>query len=463
MRQRTENVLVVEDDGALRDLLTNELDDRGYQVHSVDCVDAARQAFRQRSIDLVISDLRLPDGSGLDVLNIAMNTQPRPAVILITAFGSVPQAVEALKSGADDFLTKPLDLDHLGVRLERVLEHRRTNASLEALRRKLRHTERGTSFHGMVGESDVMQQLFAIIRQVANVDDPVLITGESGTGKELVAKAIHAESKRAKRAFVAINCASVPEALLEAEFFGHTANAFTGARSARAGLFAEADGGTLFLDEIGEMPAALQAKLLRAIQEGRVRPLGGAEEVPVDVRIIAATNRDIEADVRAGIWREDLYYRLETLSLKIPPLRRRGDDKLELTAHFLATLAAQRELPQLKLSEAALAAVRAYPFPGNVRELGNALARAATFCDDGLIDVQHLPARMRTQDTAPEQGHDPLGINAQPWPTLAQIEARYIRWVLERTGNNKKKAAEILDVGRRTVYRKLEEPGGNES
>ena len=302
-----------------------------------------------------------------------------------------------------------------------------------------------------------MQQLFASIRRVAMVDEPVLISGESGTGKELVARAIHAESPRAERCFVAVNCASVPEALLEAEFFGHTANAFTGAGAARRGLMAEAHGGTLFLDEIGEMAGALQAKLLRALQERTVRPLGGTEETRVDVRIITATNRDLEAEVEAGRWREDLYYRLEALALEVPPLRERGsEDRVVLAAHFLAALAAQRGLPGLRLAESAFDALHSYAFPGNVRELGNALARAATFCEDGEIELRHLPRRIREKLSHSGHDADPLGINAEPPPTLAQLEERYIRWIIGRTGNNKRRAAKVLDVGRRTIYRKLD-------
>jgi transcriptional regulator with PAS, ATPase and Fis domain len=290
------------------------------------------------------------------------------------------------------------------------------------------------------------------------VEEPVLITGESGTGKELVAKAIHAESKRAAKPFIAVNCASIPEALLEAEFFGHTANAFTGARLARRGLFAEADEGTLFLDEIGELPQPLQAKLLRTLQERSVRPIGATKEMPFDTRIIAATNRDIAADVADGSWREDLYYRLDALALAVPPLRERGDDRAVLIKHFLAVLASERNQPSLRLAEPAFDALHAYHFPGNVRELSNALARAVTFCENGVIELHHLPERIRGTPRLKPAGPDPLGILGQPPPTLADVERRYIQWILARTDQNKRRAARILDVGRRTVYRKLAGP-----
>lgn len=463
MNTNTAEVLLVEDDAALRDLIASELDERGYAVVATADAGGAARVLEERKPDLVLSDLRLPDGDGFDVLERARGHDARPAVIMITAFGSVPQAVEALKAGADDFLTKPLDFEHLAVRIERALAHRRTDVTLRSLRQSLRDEGRDAFFHGMIGDSPIMQTMFESIRRVARVDDAVLITGESGSGKELVARAVHAESARRDGPFVAINCASVPEALLEAEFFGHTANAFTGARTARRGLFAEAGGGTLFLDEIGEMPAALQAKLLRVLQEKRVRPLGGGAETAVDVRIVAATNRNLEKEIAAGRWREDLYYRLETLSLHVPALRDRGDDRLALAAHFLAALATERGLPKLTLADDALALVQRYPFPGNVRELGNALARAATFADNGRIRARHLPERMRNVAHAPTatDGGDPLGLQAGKPPTLAEIEARYIRWILDRNGGNKKRAAEILDVGRRTIYRKLADDAGD--
>jgi DNA-binding NtrC family response regulator len=455
-RREADRLLIVEDDAALSELLASELDDQGYTVEVAAGRAAALQSLRRDAPDLVLTDLRLPDGSGFDVLSAALEHGCRPAVVLITAFGSVPQAVEALKAGADDFLTKPLDLDHLAVRVERALAQRRTSVTLANLREAL--CDRDSLFHGMVGHGGVMQQLFATIRRVAHVEDPVLITGESGTGKECVARGIHAESRRRDEPFIAINCASIPEALLEAEFFGHTANAFTGAGAARRGLFAAADRGTLFLDEIGEMSPALQAKLLRAVQERRVRPLGAAIEESVDVRILAATNRDIEAEVKAARWREDLYYRLETLSVDVPSLRERGSDhRTALLAYFLASLAAQHGQPQLHLSEDAFEALQRYSFPGNVRELRNALTRAATFSEGGSIAVRHLPERMRSNLREPPGGADPLGLDGDPPPTLAQVQERYIRWIIDRTGQNKKRAAQLLGVGRRTIYRKLEE------
>ncbi len=462
MNAQTESaaVLVVEDDDDLRALLVSELDDLGYRVTEAADRAGAMHELEAGNPDLVLSDMRLPDGDGLDILSMARAHQAQPAIIMITAFGTVPQAVAALKAGADDFLTKPLDLDHLAVRVARVLKVRNTEVMLKGLRENLGGGDREHLFNGMVGRSAVMRRLFDYIRRVAQVDEAVLITGESGTGKELVARAIHAESGRAEGRFIAINCASVPEHLLEAEFFGHTANAFTGAGRARAGLFAEAHGGTLFLDEIGEMPSSLQAKLLRVLEDGRVRPLGSTDELDVDVRILAATNRDLEGEVREGRWREDLYFRLETLTLKVPPVRERGsEDRLALADHILAGIAADRNLSRLRLSPEAYELIVRYSFPGNVRELGNALARAATFCRDGVIEAGDLPGRMRPQLQASPAAADPLNVTQDPPPTLAELERRYIRWILSATDNNKKRAAEILGVGRRTIYRKLDFEG----
>lgn len=443
-------ILIVEDDDALRTLLADELAEHDYTVETAPGIKSARHYLATNPCDIVISDLRLPDGNGMDLLESLRAQAGSPGIVLITAFGSVPQAVEALKKGADDFLTKPLDLEHLVIRVDRVLAQRRARADLDALRG-------ASEFHGMVGSSTVMQRLYTAIRQVARSSEPVLVTGESGTGKELVARAIHDESERKDGPFVPVNCASIPEALLEAEFFGHTAGAFTGARGARAGLFAEANGGSLFLDELAEMPLALQAKLLRVLQDHKVRPVGGNTEIEIDVRIITATNRKLEDEVAAGTVREDLYYRLEALQLHLPPLRERGDDKIELAAHILARLSRDLGRPSLMLADATLEMIQKYPFPGNVRELQNTLTRAATFCSGNRIEPRHLPDRVRAGGEEESQANsDPFGLGDAMPITLAELERRYIRWVLEYTGDNKRRAAEILDIGRRTLYRKLE-------
>ncbi len=316
----------------------------------------------------------------------------------------------------------------------------------------------GGDFHGIVGVSEPMCALFDAARRVARAEAPVLITGESGVGKELVACAIHKEGPRAQHAFVPVNCAGIPSDLLESELFGHAAGAFTGAQGARKGLFAEANGGTLLLDEIGEMSWDMQAKLLRVLEDRRVRPVGADRERSLDVRIIAATNRDLEGEVRAGRFRDDLFYRLDTFALRVPPLRERGGEDLDrLTRHFLALMNTRRPC---RLADEARARLHGYAFPGNVRELANVVERAATFCRDGLIRSADLPPRLRAAPAqASADGAAPFTIAAEDdLPTLAEVGRRYIEYVLAHTDDNKQRAAAILAIGRRTLYRRLGRP-----
>lgn len=456
-------ILVVEDDQALRELLIEELTDAGYEIRSAGDAETAMAALREQPSELVVSDLRLPGASGLELLR-ALNEHPsRPGFIMITAFGTVEQAVDALKQGADDFLTKPLKLDHLRISVERVLQRRRLQEEVTRYRKLLGEA----GFHGMIGRSAAMRQLFDNIRMVARAGGPVLVTGESGTGKELVARAIHAESTRSAGPFVAVNCAGIPPELLESELFGHTAHAFTGAHQARKGLFAEADGGSLLLDEIGEMPMEMQAKLLRILQDGRIRPIGANQEEQLDVRIIAATNRDLEADVRANRFREDLYFRLETFSINVPPLRDRGDDAELLTVHLINEFNLKLQRKVQGISSAALDRIRHHGFPGNVRELSSAIERAVAFCRGEEIEVSDLPERLREAsaggepDGAPRPAGGAAGrlldaaLGQEALPSLSELERQYIELVLEQMDGNKRQAAEALGIGRRTLYRRL--------
>jgi DNA-binding NtrC family response regulator len=461
-------ILVVEDDQALRDLLTDELSDAGYDIAAAGDAETAMAELRENPAELVVSDLRLPGASGLELLK-ALNEQPsRPGFIMITAFGTVEQAVDALKQGADDFLTKPLKLDHLRISVERVLQRRRLQEEVTRYRKLLGDT----GFHGMLGRSAAMRQLFDNIRMVARAGGPVLVTGESGTGKELVARAIHAESTRSAEPFVAVNCAGIPPELLESELFGHTAQAFTGAQQARKGLFAEANGGTLLLDEIGEMPMEMQAKLLRILQDGRIRPIGANQEEQLDVRIIAATNRDLEADVHDNRFREDLYFRLETFSINVPPLRERGDDAELLTVHLINEFNLKLQRNVRGISAAALERIRRHSFPGNVRELSSAMERAVAFCRDHEIAISDLPERLRegSVDGKTEEPRTTSGAAARlldsalgqdTLPSLGELERQYIGLVLAKMDGNKRQAAEALGIGRRTLYRRLgDEEGG---
>lgn len=447
-------IAVVEDDPGLRELLQEELESGGYRVAAYETAELLLVQLEQQFPALIISDIRLPGMSGMELLGQLQQREKQPPLILITAFGTVDQAVDALRQGADDFLTKPLDLEHLLVSVERVLDYHQLRDEVEAYRRSVNAKLQGPG--GIIGASRVMRQLYSEIEQIAAADGSVLILGESGTGKELVAQALHQQSQRSDGPFLAVNCAGIPSELLESEFFGHAAGAFTGARNARAGLLKEADGGTLLLDEIGEMPLALQAKLLRVLQEGTMRPVGSDQEVRVDVRILAATHQDLEQRVAAGEFRADLFYRLETFSLSVPPLRQRGDDIELLAEYFIDQLHQQQPKPVQGLSAEARDLLYGYRFPGNVRELQNAIERAYTFCDSDFIEPEHLPARLRQNESA--QVAAPVSTPAH-WPTMQELQADYVRKVLVYTEGNKQQAARILGVTRRTLYRWLTNDG----
>lgn len=450
-------ILIVEDDPAILELLEEELQEAGYGTLGAASAEEALATLSHTPAAVVISDVRLPGMSGLELLERLRTEQSPCGFIVITAFGTIDQAVEALKLGADDFLTKPLDLESVREAVFRVLEHRR-------LAERFHRAGPPRHFHGIIGESEAMQGLFHDAARLAKSDAPILVLGESGTGKELLARAIHAESPRAEGPFVAVNCASIPGELMESEFFGHVKGAFTGASDHRQGLFQSARGGSLFLDEIGEMSPELQAKLLRALQEKTVRPVGGEREEPVDVRIIAATHRDLEQAIETGQFRNDLFYRLETFSLRIPPLREREGDVERLITALIDKHAGAQEKPIESIEPAALEALLGYPYPGNVRELENAIMRAVTLAEAGEIRLADLPERLREQaSTSRRESREALAGSlvpsapAQTWPSLEEVEQRYIRKVLDATGGNKRRTADILGIARRTLYRRLDD------
>ncbi|QFS87940.1 MULTISPECIES: sigma-54-dependent transcriptional regulator [unclassified Marinobacter] len=457
MSDSVATILLVEDDQSLGQLLAEELEMDGYTMLRAGTVDEARQQLGEQRPSLIVSDLRLPDGDGLQVLSFQQAEHPGIPFIVITAFGTVDQAVDALKAGADDFLTKPLSTDHLRLKIKRLLAQADINRQLA----EIQASQNGGNNLGLVGDSPAMARLRTEIRQVARSQAAVLINGESGTGKELVARAVHQQSDRAGQAFLAVNCAGIPPDLMESEFFGHEAGAFTGARQGRKGLFAEASGGTLLLDEIGEMPLALQAKLLRVLQEGSIKPVGSDHEETVDVRILAATHVDLMKAVEQGEFREDLYYRLETLSLGIPPLRERGEDVELLAMHFLKEACRRHNRGFIKLSDVTLRVLRDYPFPGNVRELSSAIERAVTFCEGDTIQPEHLPQRIRKRQGASAQPlAAPGSVNLSEWPTLEALQQDYVRRVMAAVDGNKRRAAQILGINRRTLYRWLETETG---
>lgn len=457
-------ILLIEDDQALSRLISDELEAEGWTLVVHHQIQPALEWLQGNQPALIVSDLRLPDGNGMQVVEQVVTNWPeaqRPGLIVITAFGSVRQAVQALQAGADDFLTKPLDLEHFLLAVERVVATRKLHDELFQFRK----LNRQPAFHQMYGRSDAMRNLFEQIKVIGRAQGPVLINGESGTGKELVAKALHAESDRADGPFLAVNCAGIPQELLESEFFGHAAGSFTGAKKARKGLLQEANGGSLLLDEIGEMPMAMQAKLLRALQDGSIRPVGQDTEEQVDVRIIAATHRDLKQKVADGSFREDLYYRLETFALSVPPLRDRQEDKEILAQQFLQQLAVAQGRHIKGFSDKALQIIRQYAFPGNVRELQNVVERAFAFCTEDWVQPEQLPARLLENPSATpaaknepalESRNDALLAGAV-LPTLEQLQKRYVQMVLHEVDGNKRRAAALLGIGRRTLYRWLDD------
>lgn len=443
-------ILIVEDHPGLAELLTDELKEQNCTVRHAARAEDAVPVLSSFRPDLVVSDLRLPGMSGIDLLRQVQGLPSPPGFLIITAFGTVRQAVDALKAGADEFLTKPLDLEHFTHVIRRILETR-------ALRREvagLRKTPADDRFHGMVGGHRSMRALFQQIGRVAPAEGPVLVLGESGSGKELVASAIHALSPRRDKPFLAVNCAGIPETLMESEFFGHVEGAFTGAGAGREGIFQAANDGTLFLDEIAEMPMALQSKLLRALQEGKIRRVGSNREENASPRIIAATHNHLENAVREGRFREDLFFRLETFTLRIPPLREREEDIERLAHRFLSDFNAQAGKQIRGFTPAALDLLRGHSFPGNVRELRNAVERAVTFCDSPRIQPSHLPARIRAGRSGGPLKPGPASFPNPPVP-LSVLEVQYIHHVLDHTGGNKKKAADLLGITRKTLYNKL--------
>ncbi|MCA1792466.1 MAG: sigma-54-dependent transcriptional regulator [Desulfotignum sp.] len=457
------NVWIIEDDQALGNLLCEEIQDAGLDARWMPSAEKAMQAMEEALPDLIVCDLKLPGMDGLTFLKKVRNQDLEffPGFLIITAFGTISRAVEALKAGADDFLAKPLDLEHFILAVHRTLERKHLSKTIARMQGFLS----SEGFHGIYGQSAPMQYLFDQIRQVARARGPVLILGESGTGKELVAGAVHKESERADGPFLPINCAGIPENLMETELFGHAQGAFTGAGKSRRGIFVEAGGGSLLLDEISEMPLFLQAKLLRVLQDGKLRRVGENVEDQVDVRILAATHRNIEEEVRSGQFREDLFFRLETFTLKIPPLRERGEDIEILADRFLQQFSLGLGKTVKGFSSRALDLMLQYPFPGNVRELRNAVERAVTFTTGNHVRVAHLPARIRKHAMKAEPSlSDEFAFMAEneTIAPLDEIERRYMQHVLNRVGGNKRRAAALLGIGRRTLYRRLgDDPSGS--
>ena len=444
-------VWLVEDDAEMNELLRSQLARRGYEPVAFASAAEALARLAHEDADVVVTDVRMRGTDGIQLCAQLREARPDVPVLVITAFGSLDTAVAAIRAGAFDFLAKPFEIEELVFRLDRALQHRRLASEVK----RLRASQQGP-VEELAGESDAMRRLRELVARMAPHDSPVLILGETGAGKERVARALHRHGLRPNGPFVALNCAALPEHLLESELFGHARGAFTDARASRSGLLVHANGGTLFLDEIGELPLALQPKLLRALQEQRVRPIGGEQEVPFDARIVAATNRDIDAAVEEGRFREDLLFRLDVLRIDVPPLRARGGDVLLLARQFLAERAARADKPVKDLSHAAAEKLLVYPWPGNVRELQNCIERAVALTQHDQILPEDLPERIRSFGRAHVvvASDDPAEL-----VPLEVVEARYIARVMESVGGNKSLAAQILGVDRKTLYRKLRQAG----
>jgi len=453
-------VLVIDDERGILDTISILLRGEGFEVTALQNGREALDRFDELEPDIVLTDIRMPSISGIEVLESVRSWDPQTPVILMTAQASLQSAMKAVNEGAFYYLQKPFSNDELVVLCKRAVETRRLSSENTALKKEIRRREH-SQVSRPIGNNRAFGEVLKLAGMVAPTDSTVLITGESGTGKEIVARYIHQLSEREEGPFVSINCGALPESLLESELFGHVRGSFTGAVRDKDGLLVAARGGTFLLDEVGEMSPALQVKFLRALQEREVVPVGATEPVRIDVRIIAATNRDLEQEIRRGAFRSDLYYRLNVITLHLPPLRERMEDIPLLAEHFLAGLTRIENggPPQaFRLTDDALAALQRYDWPGNVRELENALERAAILARGEVIDVSTLPARIMEPQVAPLVSERPATN-----PTLELVERAYILWVLQAEGGNKARAAEVLGIDPSTLYRKLNRYGMAES
>jgi two-component system response regulator PilR (NtrC family) len=448
-------ILVVDDERSMQEFLEIFFRREGFDVTTAGDVETALLAIEADDFDVVISDVQMPARSGLDVLRGVKEVSPDTVVIMITAFANTETAIAAMKEGAYDYITKPFKVDELRLVVEKALEKKCLASENRRLRSELR-SQLGK--RSLIGNSPAMQRVYELIGRVADTRTHVLISGESGTGKELVARAIHEGSERREHPFVAVNCGAIPENLLESELFGHVKGAFTGAVQNKAGLFEVAEAGTLFFDEVGELPASLQVKLLRAIQDKKIRRVGGTSDRDVDVRIVSATNRRLEEEVAAGRFREDLYYRLNVIQIAVPPLRERMEDLPLLVHHFLERYAGELGKPVQGFGDAAMQRLLAYRFPGNVRELENVVERAVALSRDPVIDVDALPPAI----VNPGRGSSAQLIPAsgvQIDEVVNDFERRILLEALQRTGGVKKRAAQLLGISFRSFRYRLEKLG----
>jgi len=443
-------ILVVDDDREMCSFLAEILGEEGYIVDAVQDGTAALDLFTRNHFDLVITDLKMPRMTGTELLRRLKEIDPECLVLLLTAFGTIDSAVDAMRAGAFHYLTKPFHTDEMLIQVERAMERRTLREELKRLRTEVQARDR---LHNIIGQSEAMQKVFETVAQVSDLFANVLITGESGTGKELIARAIHFNSSRATGPFVAVNCAAIPETLLESELFGYVRGAFTDAKKDRRGLFQEATGGILFLDEISEVPLNLQAKLLRALEDKEIRPLGANQAEKVDTRVLSASNRILDDMVRQGTFRPDLYYRLNVIRVELPPLRERSEDIALLVDHFIRKFSDSARRKVTGIQEEALTALKNYSWPGNIRELEHTIERAVLLGRGSTVGIDDLPPQL----AACGESAVVLGAALAKQLTLRDLEREYIGKVLQTTQGNKTEAARILGVDRTTLYRKLED------
>ncbi len=440
------SILVIDDDREMTEMLKDALN-RDYEVDTLIDSTKAEEKLKSKQYDIVLTDLKMGEIDGFAILKMIKEFSPETEVIIMTAFGTVETAIQAIKEGAFDYITKPFKISGLRHTLKKALETKRLEKENLLLKKILQERYQ---FYNIIGKSPKMQKIFDLIEKVSKVDSNVLIEGESGTGKELVAKAIHFNSPRNKGPFVTINCAAIPDNLLESELFGFVKGAFTGANQSKKGLFLEADGGTIFLDEIGDMSLNLQSKLLRVLEEKLIRPLGSTQQIPINVRIIAATNQDLKKAVEEKKFREDLYYRLNVINITLPPLRDRKEDIPLLIEHFVKEFSEKYNKKIKRVEPRIISCMEEYEWPGNVRELENTIERAVALTDGETIeevDIPHEKCRLPTNTS------EPILILNKIIP-LEELEKLYIKKVLEITGGNKGKAADLLGISKRTIYRK---------
>ncbi len=443
------SILAVDDDVNMLAMLEKFLKRAGYTIETTSDSLKAMSLVDEKNYDIVITDIQMPRATGMDLLKRIRELQKDTMVVMITAFGSVDSAVNAMKAGAYDYVSKPFNIDEILALLERATQQRRLQREVELLRQEV---ERKYSFSNIIGKSKAMQDIFALIQRLSHARSNVLITGRSGTGKELIAKALHYNSERRAMPLVTVNCSAIPESLLESELFGHEKGAYTGAITSRRGLFETANGGTLFLDEIGDMPLGSQSKLLRVVETGEVRPVGSDEVKKVDVRVIAATHRDLKELIKHDQFREDLFYRLNVISIHVPDLKERPEDVQILVEHFMKKYGEQFGKPNIRITHEASAILLKYTWPGNVRELENVIERSIALSASEVVDSKDLPDHLFQMK--PGDLIDDLATENMP---LTEVEKRYIVKILQRTNWHQSKAAQILGIDRKTLYRKIKE------